>query len=150
MESSCMSLNNAQKRSVSVTMVLVDQTLNLCERLLKQGGEQELLYTIEDDLSTPQKDELLRCIQEMRHILQRLNAQFQFTRHVSTVRQQIGGELSYLWTILEECASHRLRGYGPVAESLKTDLDPLLVQLITLIRAMEATMGRQTQVIRVR
>jgi hypothetical protein len=37
-----------------------------------------------------------------------------------------------------------------VAESLKTDLDPLLVQLITLIRAMEATMGRQTQVIRVR
>ncbi len=125
-------------------MVLVDQTLNLCERLLTQGGEHGLLYTIEDDLSTPQKDELLHCIQEMWHMLQRLNAQFLFTRHVSTVRQQIGGGLSYLWTILEECSSHRLRGYGPVAESLKTDLDPLLVPLIILIQAMEATKGRQT------
>jgi len=139
-----MSLNNAQKRTVSVTMKLVDQALNRCERLLKQGGEQGLLYTIEDHLSAPQKDELLRCNQEMRHILQRLHAQFQFTRHVSTVRQQMGGELSYLWTILEECSSHRLRGYGPVAESLKTDLDPLLVPLIILIQAMEATKGRQT------
>jgi hypothetical protein len=37
-----MSLNNAQKCNVSVTMVLVDQTLNLCERLLKQGGEHGL------------------------------------------------------------------------------------------------------------
>ncbi len=49
-----------------------------------------------------------------------------------------------------ECASHRLRGYGPVAESLQADLDPRLVQLIELIRTMEGIMGRQTQVIRVR
>lgn len=89
MESLCMSFNDAQKRSVSVTMVLVDQKLNLCEGLLKQGGEQE-------------------------------------------------------------CSSHRLRGYGSVAESLKSDLDPLLMQFIRLIRVMEATMGRQTEVIRVR
>jgi hypothetical protein len=150
MESTSTPLNEAQKRSVSVTMVLVDQALSLCERLLRQGGEQGLLYTIQDDLSAPQKDKLLQSIQGMRQILDQLEMSFQLTHHVSTLRQLIGGELTYLWTTLEECASHRLRGYGPVPASLKANLDPLLVQLITQIRAMERIMGRQTQVIRVR
>jgi hypothetical protein len=44
--------------------------------------------------------------------------------------------------MLEECASHRLRGYGAASESLKSDLDPLLVRLIPHIRAMERIMGR--------
>ena len=150
MESGSTGLNEAQKRSVSVTMVLVDQALALCERLLRQGGEQGLLYMIEDDLSTPQKDKLLQRIQEMRQILEQLDVSFQLTHHVSTLTQLIGGELTYLWTTLEECASHRLRGYGLVSEALKSNLDPLLVQLIARIRAMERIMGRQTQVIRVR
>jgi len=63
MESTSTPLNEAQKRSVSVTMVLVDQALSLCERLLRQGGELGLLYTIQDDLSAPQKDKLLQSIQ---------------------------------------------------------------------------------------
>jgi hypothetical protein len=150
MESVSTGLNEAQARSVSVTMVLVDQALALCERLLQQGGEQGLLYMIEDDLSTPQKDKLLQRIQEMRQILEQLDVSFQLTHHVSTLTQLIGGELTYLWTTLEECASHRLRGYGPVSEALKSNLDPLLVQLIARIRAIERIMGRQTQVIRVR
>ena len=150
MESVSTGLNEAQKRSVSVTMVLVDQALALCERLLRQRGEQGLLYMIEDDLSTLQKDKLLQHIQEMRQILEQLDVSFQLTHHVSTLTQLIGGELTYLWTTLEECASHRLRGYGLVSEALKSNLDPLLVQLIARIRAMERIMGRQTQVIRVR
>lgn len=150
MESASTGLNEAQKRTVSVTMVLADQALALCERLLRQGGEKGLLYTIEDDLSTVQKDKLLQRIQEMRQILEQLDVSFQLTHHASTLTQLIGGELTYLWTTLEECASHRLRGYGPVSESLKSDLDPLLVRLIARIRAMERIMGRQTQVIRTR
>jgi hypothetical protein len=150
MESVSTGLNEAQKRSVSVTMVLVDQALALCERLLRQGGEQGLLYMIEDDLSTLQKDKLLQRIQEMRQILEQLDVSFQLTHHVSTLTQLIGGELTYLWTTLEECASHRLRGYGLVSEALKSNLDPLLVQLIARIRAIERIMGRQMQVIRVR
>jgi hypothetical protein len=150
MESTSTGLNEAQRRTVSVTMVLADQALALCERLLQQGGEKGLLYTIEDDLSTVQKDKLLQRIQEMRQILEQLDVSFQLTHHASTLTQLIGGELTYLWTTLEECASHRLRGYGPVSESLKSDLDPLLVRLIARIRAMERIMGRQTQVIRTR
>jgi hypothetical protein len=114
------------------------------------GGEQGLLYTIEDDLSTLQKDKLLQRIQEMRHILGRLDVTFDLAHHASTLTRLIGGELTYLWTTLEECASHRLRGYGPVSESLKSDLDPLLIQLIAGIRAMERIMGRPTRVIRAR
>jgi hypothetical protein len=150
MESASTGLNEAQKRTVSVTMVLADQALALCERLLRQGGEKGLLYTIEDDLSTVQKDKLLQRIQEMRQILEQLDVSFQLTHHVSTLTQLIGGELTYLWTMLEECASHRLRGYGQVSESLKSSLDPLLVRLIARIRAMERIMGRQTQLIRTR
>jgi len=150
MESASTGLNEAQRRTVSVTMVLADQALALCERLLQQGGEKGLLYTIEDDLSAPQKDTLLQRIQEMRQILEQLDVSFQLTHHASTLTQLIGGEITYLWTTLEECASHRLRGYGPVSESLKSSLDPLLVRLIARIRAMERIMGRQTQVIRTR
>jgi hypothetical protein len=150
MESTGTPLNEAQTRCVSVTMVLVDQALSLCERLLRQGGEQGLLHTIKDDLTTPQHEKLLQRIQEMRYILGQLDVSFQLTHHTSTLTQLIGGELTYLWTTLEECASHRLRGYGPVSASLKSNLDPLLVQLIARIRAMERIMGRQTQVIRVR
>jgi hypothetical protein len=77
-------------------MVLVDQALALCERLLRQRGEQGLLYMIEDDLSTLQKDKLLQHIQEMRQILEQLDVSFQLTHHVSTLTQLIGGELTYL------------------------------------------------------
>jgi hypothetical protein len=150
MESIGTPLNEAQKNSVSVTMVLADQALSLCERLLRQGGEQGRMYTIEDDLSVSQKEKLLHRIEEMRNILEQLDLSFQLTHHVSTLTQQIGGELTYVWTILEECGSRRLRGYGPVAESLKADLDPLLVRLIARIRLIEKIMGRETQVIRAR
>jgi hypothetical protein len=144
------SLNKAQKRNVSVTMTLVDEGLNRCRHLIKQGGERGLLYAIEDDLSALQKGNLLSRIQEMQEVLSQLDGQFQLTHKVSSLTSQVAGELSYLWTIIEECASHRLRGYGSVDESLKTELDPRLVQLITLIRAMESILGRQTQVIKAR
>ena len=49
MESTKTPLNEAQKHSVSVTMVLADQALSLCERLLRQGGEQGLLDTITEE-----------------------------------------------------------------------------------------------------
>jgi hypothetical protein len=95
-------------------MVLVDQALALCERLLRQWGEQGLLYMIEDDLSPLQKDKLLQRIQEIRQILEQLDVRFQLTHHGSTLTRLIGGELTYLWTTLEECASHRA-----MARSLK-------------------------------
>ena len=44
MESVSTGLNEAQKRSVSVTMVLVDQALALCERLLRPGGTRTPVY----------------------------------------------------------------------------------------------------------
>jgi hypothetical protein len=143
-------LNKDQKRQVSVTMVLVDEALALCKRLLRQGAEQGLLYTIQDDLSPLQKVRLLSHIQEMRDVLSQLDGQLQLTHKISSLTREISGELSYLWTIIEECASHRLRGYGPVDDSLKAELDPRLVQLITSIRAMEHIVGHPTQVVKVR
>ncbi|HXH14110.1 MAG TPA: hypothetical protein VNP04_30640 [Alphaproteobacteria bacterium] len=143
-------LNKNQQRQVSTTMVLVDESLALCKRLLRQGPEQGLLYTIQDDLSPSQKARLLSHLQEMRDVLSHLDGQLQLTHKVSSLTREIAGELAYLWTIIEECASHRLRGYGPVDESLKAELDPRLVQLITSIRAMEHIVGRPTQVVKVR
>jgi hypothetical protein len=142
-------LNEDQKRNVSVTMVLVDEALHLCQRLITQGGEAGLLYAITDDLSAPQKGNLLSRMQEMHEVPTQLDGRFALTHKVSSITREMTGELSYLWTIIEECASHRLQGYGPVDESLQAELDPRLRQLITLIQKMETILGRQTQVIKV-
>jgi hypothetical protein len=83
--------NEAQTRTVSITMVLVDQALSLCERLLQQGGEQGLLYEIHDDLSPPQHEKLLLRIQEMRQILGQLDVSFQLTHHRSTLSSPASG-----------------------------------------------------------
>lgn len=143
-------LNEDQKRQVSTTMVVVDASLALCERLLRQGGAQGLLYTIQDDLSPWQKAHLWSHLQEMHAVLSQLDEKWRLTHRVSSLTREIAGELFYLWTIIEECASHRLRGYGPVDGSLKAELDPRLVQLIESIQAMEHIMGRPEQVIKVR
>jgi len=143
-------LNRDQKRQVSTTMVLVDESLALCKRLLRQGSKQGLLYTLQDDLSPSQKACLWSHLQKMHDVLSQLDGEWRLTHRVSSLTREIAGELSYLWIIIEECASHRLRGYGPVDGSLKAELDPRLLQLIESIRAIEHIMGRPEQVIKVR
>jgi hypothetical protein len=46
------------------------------------------------------------------------------------------GHFSIIWTILEDCHSSKLEGFGEVSPQLSQSLDPQIDRLITLVNSV--------------
>lgn len=131
-------LNLDQKRSLGVTLGIVEDELRRLEWMLDRAAEGWLFSRFTDDLSTEEKI----LIRGKIHLLLEEAASLKscFDLHYSAkefvLSSLVRAVVLYLTIELENAGSNRLRGYGEIAPGLKQSLDPKLEGMISLLNEM--------------
>jgi hypothetical protein len=126
-----MGLNENQKRTVTVTLRLLEEQLVETERLMEQD-EQGILYHRVARFTPSQRETMGALIAQMRADIERAAREFHLARQERNAAMEIAGSLALAWESLEEIRSPKLKSYGEVDPSLTETLDPIVQRLVKL------------------
>jgi|YelNatPaOPRAMG01_1025707.scaffolds.fasta_scaffold35103_2 hypothetical protein len=129
-----------QKRSLGITLGIVEDEMRRLQDLLEKGEQHHIFSHIADDLKAPEKEFLRERMQCLLETLGFLKSTFDLRHsHKELVLSSlIKSTLLYLIVELEQVFSDQLKGYGPVASKLKETLDPELEKIISILHEMSA------------
>ena len=133
-------LNLNQKRSLGITLGIMEDELRHLESLIRIGEQRNLFSHIADDLKAEEKPLLRVKIERLMDNLLSLKASFDL-RHSQKeliLSSIVKSTALYLVVELEDVLSDRLKGYGPVEPGLKESLDPKLREMISILNEMNA------------
>ena len=129
-------LNENQKRSVAVTLRLLEERLVEVERLLTIQ-ERGILYESIAHFS-PRQIKLMRAyLAELRQEIAEMSRVFELGREMQDPARRIMGLMSVSWESLEELHGKPLRAYGAVDERLPAVIDPMADRLTRLTRDLQ-------------
>jgi len=131
-------LNASQKNALRLTLGLLEDELRHLRRLLQKGEGQRLLLGIVDDLTEEEKSLLNERIDRLKSCVIRLNHAFDLTKEERAVRRIVKATSAYLSVQMEEIISDKLKGYGEISSKVKETLDPILNEMISILRQMES------------
>jgi len=133
-------LNLNQKRSLGITLGIMEDELRHLESLIRIGEQRNLFSHIADDLKAEEKPLLQAKIEGLMDDLLSLKEVFDL-RHSQkdlSLRAMVKAMAVYIQVELENVMSNRLKGYGEVNPGLKETLDPKLGEMITILGQMES------------
>jgi hypothetical protein len=130
-------LNDSQRVSLRIAFRLIDERMREIEAILERPEEVGVMYEVRDDLSPAMRERLPEKISAVRAILKNLRDRLALSAEITTARREAFKGLPYLWEVLEESTSKRLRRYGAVDDRLARILDPQIQSLETLIIELE-------------
>ena len=133
-------LNLYQKRSLGITLGILEDEIRRLESLIRIGEQRNLFSHIADDLKAEEKPLLQAKIERLMDNLLSLKDSFDL-RHSQKdliLSSIVKSTAVYLVVELEDALSDRLKGHGPVAPGLKESLDPKLRAMISILNEMNA------------
>jgi hypothetical protein len=128
-----MNIIPAQKRRLVTVLCLIEKNLRQEERLLQNHGEDGILYEILDTVGEGRHPTILAQIVKLRQCLALAKDRFGLAREQSSLRHRLVGEFNLLWVWLQDLKAEKLASYGVVDRTLERDLDPLVMEMATLI-----------------
>jgi len=130
-------LNEYQKRGLSITLSIVEESLRDIEHILNSGDDMGILYEVRDNVPAAIKDKLLRKMALIKDRIKIVAAEFNLEKRYTEANRETFGKLVYCWKILEDAKAGKLRRYGAVKPGLEEALDPHLDMIIDYILKME-------------
>lgn len=118
-------LSQNHRRSISITLQLVDKALCEWEDWATGHMRSGVMYCEKDTFSSSQKSEMRNRIARIRQSLVRLRDELQLSTNVVATTELIIGQASVLWEMLTQLNARGLQGYGKVADDLAPYLDPI-------------------------
>lgn len=120
------------RRSISTTAQIVEKTLNEMEELLC-SEKDNIALVVSQNYTDEEKAELLLNIAELRKCNQELFREFNLKQTKQSESQILRAQIAYLWTILMDSKSKKLRGYGELPSSIAMNLDTRINKLLTVL-----------------
>jgi hypothetical protein len=130
-------LNDSQRTSLKIALRLVDEKMQKIETLLEKPRVIGVIYEVRDDLSPAVREQLPGKIAAVRAIIKDLQDRFSLSREIVMASREAFTGLPYLWEVLQESTSGRLRRYGEVDPRVGPALDPKLKKLESMLMEME-------------
>jgi len=130
-------LNPSQKNALRLTLGLLEDELRRLRRLLQKGEGQRLLLHIVDDLTEEEKSLLNKGIDRLISYVIHLKDSFDLTNRERVLRWIVKATLVYLSAQVEAVISGNLKRYGETTSEVKETLDPVLNEMISVLRQME-------------
>jgi hypothetical protein len=131
-------LNPIQKNALRLTLELLEDELRRLRRLLQKGEGQRLLLHIMDDLTEEEKNFLNERIDRLISYVVHLRGSFDLTSRERGLRRIVKATSIYLSSQVEEVISEKLKGYGETTLEVKETLEPILNEMISILRQMES------------
>jgi HEAT repeat protein len=130
-------LNKSQRRSLSITLRIVEESLAEMELILNTCDDNNILYERRCDIPRELKDEVLTKVSSAKDRIRIIAEKFNLEKESIEASREAYGKLPYCWKILEDAKAKKLRRYGDVATGLDKALDPDLDIVINLVLYME-------------
>lgn len=140
-------LDENHRRSISITLQLVDKALCEWDNWAKGLVQSGVMYCQQDTFSPAQKKELHRKIAKIRQLMARLRDDLQLEVSVVGTAQSIVGQAALLWEMLIELDSRSLQGYGKVPDELAQYLNPIANQLGAEMNEISRLFSRPTSAV---
>ncbi len=137
-------LSENHRRSISITLQLVDQALCKWDDRSNGRVQSGITYRQLDTLSPVQKNELQKKITKVRQLVVRLRDDLGLEPKNVATSHSIIGHASLLWEMLTELNSRGLQGYGKVPDELGHYLDPIGEKLAKEINAIVSLFSQST------
>jgi len=131
-------LVGAQRRSLRITLRLVEEAFREVERLLHEPAYEATMHGMADDPSPHQKQSIADEIGRGREVIGRLRARFDLEPEIHEKSRLVAGKVLTLWEAVMEGRARYLRAYGPVAQGLAEALDPSIERLGDIVRRVHA------------
>jgi hypothetical protein len=138
-------LTETQKKSLSIALKMLEERLFLFRLLLNNDSYSGVMYRLKVDFSNAQKEQLNAHFDRILKGIEHLKSKFNLSVIQETLNEQILSTTTYLWTVLEDEKSRKLKRYGKVNTRLSKELDPLLQQLIDDLNALNRSVNRASQ-----
>jgi hypothetical protein len=91
------------------------------------------------------KHEEARELRDGLRALQPLTSEFAhkygLEKHRRDLRRTIVAEVSQIWTILENCRPHKMKGMGPVTAEIEPMVDSDIQRLLEIVNNISQTIG---------
>ncbi len=135
-------LTDAQKKSLGIALKMLEERLFMFRLLLKEDAYSGVMYHLKIDFSREQKKQLNAHFDRILKGIEHLKSKFNLSPVNETLNDQILSSTTYLWTVLEDEKSRKLKRYGRVDAQLAKELDPLLHELIDDLNALTRSVNR--------
>ena len=143
-------LKNNHKRSISISLHLLDRELCQWEQWINGLISPGVMYQQRDTLSASQKKELRARIKNLREVIVHLRDDLHLAPERPSTAQLIVGQATILWEMLAELNSSSLTGYGTVSSQLAAYIDPigqsLTQQMYEISRLFSRAGAKRTEV----
>jgi hypothetical protein len=128
-------LNQSQRTSVAITFRRVERTLR---NALRELGSRDrgILYRRSATLSDKQLREMQPHIEQAVREIDALSKELDLPTEVIDNRAALMGQLSVLWSDLQDSHAGPLRRYGDVAPGLSPVLDPHIDRVIEVVNTL--------------
>jgi hypothetical protein len=140
-------LDENHRRSISITLQLVDKALCEWDNWAKGQVQSGVMYRQQDTFSPAQKSELGAKIAKIRQLMVQLRDDLQLQTRVVATAQSMVGQAALLWELLIEMDSRSLQGYGKVPDELAHYLNPIANQLGTEMNKISRLFSRPTSTV---
>jgi hypothetical protein len=130
-------LNEYQRRSLSITLRIIEERLADIELILNKCDDIHILYERKCDIPGEVKEEVLRKTFFAKDRIRIIAENFNLKKKSIEASREAFGKLPDCWQILEDEKAKKLKRYGDVAAGIKEALDPDLDIIINLIFDME-------------
>lgn len=121
------------RRSISTTAHIVEKVLNEMEELLRRTNSNSVSTVITDTFSEEQRTQMLAQINAIRNANQALFREFNLKPTVQSEFQILQAQKAYLWTVLRDSKSKKLRGFGKLSPEVASVLDTHIDALLELL-----------------
>lgn len=130
-------LNEYQKRGLSITLRIVEETMQDIEYILHNGIYTGILYDMKSSISLEVKEEILKRASLIKDRIKTLSRIFDLQKEHREIAHEIFGKLPHCLEIVEDAKAKKLKRYGDVSHGLDKALDPQLNIITDLILKMQ-------------
>lgn len=121
-----------------VTLGEVEDKLRGLKPLLQDNQDERLFSHIKHDVGQEERDLLNEKIDYLIVFLGNLKRLFELGESEFALKNIVKTTSVYLSIQLEEAMSDRLKRYGEITNGLRETLDPILIEIISILRQMES------------
>jgi hypothetical protein len=133
-----MKIPENHKRKLSVTSKYVENGLNEIEDLLNNDGEKQITQNIIRNVDKEKKNKILELTKKLRTENEKMFKELNLNSDKLYEDRIVRGTFSYIWTILMDSTSAKMKGYGELSDDESKIIDSYVNVLVDIVYKIQS------------
>ncbi len=122
-------------RSVSVSMYLIEKSVDELQEII-QKGKNGNTYQVVNDLDEKELENDIKIISKVKEKIAEMSGKYSLRKDVTYMSRIRNSKKSKMWEILCDTNSKRLKGFGELPEDMAEEVDADINAIIELVEKL--------------